>query len=202
MTTIQVKVPNWLDLVFVWPVLLYRQWKYGYAYRRIYLGDERFAIVEPTDYYWLNNFHWCINVSRRNIYAVRLVLTDNWQLKKVRMHREIMNAPDGLLVDHKNGETLDNRRANLRLATHSQNMCNKPKTNTTSTSQFRGVHSDKRKGRWVAKIQINRKRIWLGYFDNETDAARAYDEAAKKYHGEFARLNFPEPHITQIHPVR
>ncbi len=186
-----ITIPVWLDLAFVWPVLLYRQWKYGYTYRRIYLGEERFAIVEPTDYYWLNNFHWCINVSRRNIYAVRLVLTDNWQLKKVRMHREIMNAPDGLLVDHQNGKTLDNRRSNLRLATHSQNMCNKPKTSTKSTSRFRGVYLDKRKGRWVAKIQINRKCIWLGHFDNEIDAARVYDTAAKKHHGEFARLNFP-----------
>ena len=120
------------------------------------------------------------------------MLTDNWQLKKVRMHREIMNAPDGLLVDHQNGKTLDNRRSNLRLATHSQNMCNKPKTSTKSTSRFRGVYLDKRKGRWVAKIQINRKCIWLGHFNNEIEAARAYDAAAKMYHKEFARLNFPE----------
>jgi hypothetical protein len=186
-----IKIPVWLDFIFTCPLLAFRLLRFGYTYRRIPLGDGRFAIVEPTDYYRLNNFHWCINVSRRNIYAVRLVLTDNWQLKKVRMHREIMNAPDGLLVDHKNGKTLDNRRANLRLATHSQNMCNKPKTSTKSTSQFRGVHSDKRKGRWVAKIQINRKRIWLGYFDNEIEAARAYDQAAMKYHGEFAHLNIP-----------
>jgi hypothetical protein len=191
MTSIQIKIPVWLDLIFVWPVLLYRQWKYGYSFRKIFIGEDRYTIVEPKDYYRLNNFHWCINVSRRNIYAVRLVLTDNWQLKKVRMHREIMNAPDGLLVDHKNGKTLDNRRANLRLATHSQNMCNKPKTSTKSTSRFRGVYLDKRKGRWVAKIQINRKRIWLGYFDNEIDAVRVYDTAAKMYHGEFAHLNFP-----------
>jgi hypothetical protein len=166
--------------------------KFGYTYRRIPIGEGRFTIIEPGDYYRLNDFHWCISVSRDNIYAVRLELIGNGNIRKVRMHREIMNAPGDMLVDHKNCNTLDNRRANLRLATHSQNMCNRPKSSAKTTSKYRGVHFDKQRGKWVAKIQVNRKIIWLGYFDSENDAAKAYDNAAKKIHGEFARLNFTE----------
>jgi hypothetical protein len=108
----------------------------------------------------------------------------------ISIHREIMNAPDGLLVDHKNGDGLDNRRSNLRLATHSQNQCNKLKIKTKVTSQYVGVHFDKRRSQWATSIRNNGKTIWLGRFDSEIDAAKAYDQAAKKHHGEFARLNF------------
>jgi hypothetical protein len=101
-----------------------------------------------------------------------------------------MNEPAGLLVDHRNGIGLDNRRANLRLATNSQNGCNKPKKKNTS-SQFIGVSFHKKAGKWACFIRNKGRRTWLGSFESEIDAARAYDEAAKKYHGEFARLNFP-----------
>ena len=110
----------------------------------------------------------------------------------VRMHREIMNAPAGLLVDHKNRNPLDNRRANLRLATHSQNMQNRGKFRSNATSQFIGVCLVKKTGKWKAQIKHQKKYIFLGEFDSEIDAAKAYDAAAIKYHGEFARLNFQE----------
>ncbi len=106
------------------------------------------------------------------------------------MHREIMQPRDDRVVDHRNCNSLDNRRANLRFATHAENMHNRRKRKN-ATSQYIGVFYRKDTRKWVAKIMIGRKRIQLGNFENEIDAARAYDEGAKKYHKEFARLNFP-----------
>ena len=104
-----------------------------------------------------------------------------------------MRAPDGLLVDHRNRKGLDNRIANLRMATHSENCYNRRKPGNT-TSRYKGVYCEKRRGRvrWRANIKFQDKRIFLGYYDSQLEAARAYDEAAKKYHGEFAQLNFEE----------
>jgi hypothetical protein len=185
-------IPVWLDRICAWPFQVYRRHKYGYPYRRIYLGEGKFAIVDPPDYYWLNNFHWCLKQNGPRIYAVRLISGSSNRTKILSLHREIMNAPPGLLVDHGNGDTLDNRRANLRLATHSQNSCNTRRNKTKALSRFRGVTLSKRDSRWVARIRYERKLIWLGRFDNEIEAAKAYDEAAKKYHGEYACLNFRE----------
>lgn len=100
-----------------------------------------------------------------------------------------MTPPAGLLVDHKNGDALDNRRDNLRLATYAQNAYNKKKTRTKTSSRFIGVCFSKKTGKWTAYLRFQGKRIWLGQFDNEIDAAKAHDRAAIKYHGEFARLN-------------
>jgi hypothetical protein len=190
MTTIQIKVPNWLDLIFASPLFVYRLWKYGYTYRRIYLGEGKFTIVEPGDFYEVNRFNWCAKENGPRTYAVRLVGDSHNRTKILSMHREIMGAPAGMLVDHRNRDTLDNRKENLRLATHSQNQFNKGKTSRKTTSRFIGVFFVKYSGRWVARTTVEGKRIWLGRFDNEIEAARVYDEAAKKYHGEFAQLNF------------
>ncbi|MGD0572653.1 MAG: AP2/ERF family transcription factor [Sedimentisphaerales bacterium] len=106
---------------------------------------------------------------------------------------KLCKTPPGLLVDHFNRNGLDNRRANLRLATRAQNSCNTKKQKGCS-SKFKGVCFHKnRKGPnpWDAYIDVNNRRINLGCFPTEISAARAYDSAAKKYHGEFARLNFP-----------
>jgi hypothetical protein len=185
-----INVPNWLDRICAWPTLLYRCRKYGYPFRRIPLTEGKFTIVDPQDFYQLNHFDWVADGKGNNIYAIRHLLSDDEKTKIVRMHRYIMLAPDGLLVDHRNNNGLDNRRANLRLATTSQNNCNIRKKKNTS-SRFIGVHFDKRKGKWSVNIRHQRKRIWLGSFESEIDAAKVYDEAARKYHKEFARLNFP-----------
>jgi hypothetical protein len=102
-----------------------------------------------------------------------------------------MNPPKKLVVDHRNSDGLDNRRENLRIATKTQNAFNSRKRKN-ATSQFHGVHFKKLSDKWVACIQYRKKRMWLGYFENEIEAARAYDRAALKYRKEFARLNFPE----------
>ena len=192
MSSITIKVPNWLDKICAWPAMVYRRRKYGCAYRRIPLGEGRFTIVEPCDFYWLNNFHWTITGNDEHIYAVRNVIKSGAKTTAIRLHREIMNSPKGLLVDHRNNNTLDNRRANLRLATHSQNCFNCRKRRKNTSSRFIGVSFDKHKVVWTAYISFHRKRIWLGCFETEIEAAKAHDEAAKKYHGEFARLNFPD----------
>jgi hypothetical protein len=172
--------------------MTYRRRKYGYAYRRIAMTERRFSIVDPQDFYWLNNFDWCAKTCFGHTYAIRFVDTPKRGSVMLSMHREIMKAPAGLLVDHRNGDTLDNRRDNLRLATHSQNQANKGKTSINTSSRFIGVHFRKRSGRWAATIRNEGKKVWLGSYKDEKEAARAYDEAAKKFHREFARLNFPE----------
>jgi hypothetical protein len=184
-----ISIPNWLDRIFAWPVLVYRKRKFGQPYRKIRLTEGKCAIVDQKDFYWLNNFDWFTRRNNKSFYAVRL---DNDCAKwptMVSMHRELMNSPEGFFVDHRNTDTLDNRNSNLRLATRSQNQWNRRKTKNTS-SQFTGVSFYKRHGNWTACINVAKKRIFLGYFNSEVEAAKAYDEAAKKYHGEFAQLNF------------
>ena len=107
------------------------------------------------------------------------------------MHRLILGITCDSQGDHINGDGLDNRRANLRPVTHAQNMQNRRGNGPT----FKGIYCVERTTRnpWMAKIAVAKKQIYLGYYATPEDAARAYDEAAKKYFGEFARLNFPEP---------
>ena len=187
-----IEIPSWLDRICAWPLLLYRLWKYGYVYRRINLGEGRFTIVDPLVFYRLNHFHWYAEGQGKHIYAVRNIIKPNCRATTMRLNRVIMDAPPGLLVDHRNGVSLDNRRSNLRLATHAENACNRPKIRSKTSSRYIGVYFEKRTGRWTSKIRIHGKRLWLGRFASELDAAHAYDKAAMKYHGEFARLNFPQ----------
>jgi len=193
MASIQIRVPDWLDRVCVWPLMLYRRCKFGYSFRRIYLDEGEWTILDAEDYYQFGNFKWHLHDGKRgNYYAVRSFKSTSGMIKIAYLHREIMKPPPGLLVDHKNLNPLDNRRTNLRLATHFQNTCNRQKTKSKTSSRFIGVFFEKERRRWVAHIRYQGKRTFLGRFDSEIDAAKAYDEAAKKYHGEFARLNFTE----------
>jgi predicted CoA-substrate-specific enzyme activase len=190
--SLTIHIPVWLDFIFTLPLLAFRLLRYGYTFRRIPLGEGIFALVSPLDFYRLNKFHWYAEIKKEHIYAARNVITSGKKKIIFAMHREIMNFPSGLLVDHKNGNTLDNRRANLRIATRLQNNCNRRKTKSKTSSRFIGVCFHKSQKRWCANIRHNGKKLWLGSFVSEIDAARAYDAAALKYHGQFARLNFPE----------
>ena len=189
-TNLTIGIPVWLDKICAWPVTAYRKWKYGYPYRRIYLGEGEWTILDQQDYYCYAGFKWVLNGQETRFYAVRNAKNEDGKVRTVRLHREITQAPDGVLVDHKNRRTLDNRRANLRFATQSQNMQNRRKRKNT-TSKYVGVCLDKQRGQWEVRLVHQGKRIWIGRFHSEIEAAKAHDAAAKKYQGEFARLNFP-----------
>ena len=187
-----IRIFNCLDLIFTSPLLFCRLLRFGYTFRKIYLGEGQFTIVEPSDYYLIRHFKWFVNGNGTSFYAVRSVIAGPGETRLVGLHREIMNFPEGFLVDHKNCDSLDNRRENLRLATHAENVQNRRKTSRKTSSRYVGVSFHKKKGKWMAVIGHKGKNIWLGRFDNEIDAAKAYDAAARKYYGGFARLNFPE----------
>jgi len=193
-----IPIPAWLDFIFTCPLLACRLLRYGYSYRKIYLSEGKHTIVDQKDYYWLNSFKWMIYGRGDNLYAIRNKLVAPNETRPEYMHRLIMNHPKGLLVDHQNCDSLDNRRQNLRLATRSQNMHNRRKKKKC-TSKYHGVWFSN--GKYQTEITNQGKKYWLGWYDSEIDAAKAYDRAAIKYHGEFARLNFPrENYVNEVGP--
>ena len=177
----------------VWLVLLYRRMRYGYAFRRIPLTQGRFAIVDPADYQRLSRYKWrlCKTKGKNVLYAERSIRRADGTYSRILMHRQLIRPPAGYVIDHVNGCGLDNRRANLRLATAAQNAWNAGRR--SGRSGYKGVWLAKNKGLWRASIVCCGQRKHLGYFRDKRDAAKAYDRAAQEYHGEFAVLNFPIP---------
>jgi hypothetical protein len=198
---VTITVPIWLDRVCAWPAVEYRKWKYGYTFRRIYIGEGLWAILDCEDYYRYGSLKWSVAGKDGKYYPIRGVRVGPREIRLKSLHRVIMKAKKGKLIDHRNGNSLDARRANLRRATNSQNSYNRQKTKTkNATSKYRGVIRFRRTGRWLARIKYRGKSKHLGYYENESDAARAYDKAAKKYYKDFARLNFPEEKATTKAP--
>lgn len=153
--------------------------------RLIPLTQGKFAIVDATDFEWLNQWKWCaIHDSKYDSwYAARRNPLINRQLL---MHRVILDAPKGMHVDHQDGDGLRNTRKNIRLATMQQNHFNRgPQRN--NTSGYKGVTWYKTRNKWVAQIQVNRKNFNLGYFDDPRKASEAYAEAARHFAGDFFR---------------
>lgn len=143
----------------------------------IQLSRGEVAIVDDENFEELSQSKWHCD---KQGYAVR---GDHEY-----MHRIIMNAPKGMTVDHINGDKLDNRRENLRLCEHAENMRNMKK-HKDNKSGYKGVSWNKYHKRWVATIGFNYEHIRIGFFDNIHDAARAYNERAKELFGEFASIN-------------
>lgn len=155
----------------------------GGAVKRIALSDGQYALVDAADYEWLNAYHWHLCSGG---YAAR-----SEKGKRILMHRQIMDPPQGMVVDHIDGNRANNCRSNLRVCTRAENQRNQRKQRG-SASGYKGVGYLKGSDRCHAKLVFEGKTIWLGHFDNEVEAARAYDRAAVECFGEFAHLNFPE----------
>lgn len=136
----------------------------------------------------LSKYTWAISKIRGGKYASAYVYLGKRKYCRILMHRLIMKAKPGQIVDHKNSNGLDNRRANLRLCTSQQNSLNSNK-HKDNTSGYRGVSWHVEDKKWYARISINGKCKYIGSFEHKKDAALAYNKAAKKHHGEFARLN-------------
>lgn len=154
------------------------------------LTQGQITIVDVEDFEWLNKFKWhAVYIKKTKTWEAARNCYCRWgdkKIRKIRMSRQIMNAPINMKVDHRNHDTLNNRRCNLRVCTHSQNMMNrKPNLN----HQFKGFCWIKKLKKWRASIRLNHKPITIGYFDSEVEAARAYDVRAKKLFGEFALTN-------------
>ena len=149
----------------------------------IYLTKGKVTVVDEDDYEELSKYKWYYHKG----YAVRMLPPDEDKKRKMLfMHIQIIGKVDGLQTDHINRDGLDNRKDNLRHATASQNQWNQGPRK--GTSKYKGVSWSKIENQWCSQIQAN-KKIIIGYFDSETDAAKAYDEKSKELFGDFAYLN-------------
>ncbi len=152
--------------------------------REIPLTEGKVALVDDEDYEWLSRWRWRLHAKGPG-YASRRDRSRG----SVLMHRAIMNADKGVVISHRNGNTLDNRRANLYAETRSQ-AGSRQRIRTGGQSAYKGVAWDVTNGHWVARIKVQGKRIYLGSFADDVAAARAYDVAALRYFGPLAVTNF------------
>lgn len=158
------------------------------AYRTIPLTQGQFAIVDAADYDWLNQWKWHADWAKtsQSFYARRkLSKAEGGTGRIITMHRQILGFPVGMDVDHKNHDSLDNRRTNLRKATRSQNVFNTFRQ-SVNKSGYKGVFWSA--GKWRATIGLNKKLIYLGRFDDPAVAHQVYLKALKLHAGEFSCL--------------
>jgi hypothetical protein len=149
--------------------------------KRILLTKGKFALVDDVDFDRLSKHKWFVHSRRGKFYAAR------GRNPTISMHVEIF----GNTCDHKNRNSLDNRRNNLRAATHQEQCCNRG-VRKDNKSGFKGVCWHKQSEKWRTQVRIFGKMVYCKDFSSKKEAARAYDAAAQKFHGEFAVLNFPK----------
>lgn len=154
--------------------------------KRIPLTKGQYALVDDADFDMVNQHSWVYTKHNTNHYA-HTTISEGGRRKTVKMHRMILNAPNGKEVDHKNNNGLDNRRSNIRLCTRSQNQANS-NVKSNSLTGIKGVHQRKDNGRWRAHAHRDGKRVWLGHFDTAKEATMAYVTYIKQFDGEFTKL--------------
>lgn len=149
--------------------------------KTIQLTQAQVVKVSDEDYEELNRYKWvaCRRSNSNEFVATRTIF----------MSRQITNAPTGMVVDHINGDSLDNRRENLRICTEAENQHNRKK-NKNGHPLYKGIHWNKRSCKWQARIGINGRDHHIGYFNSDQDAALAYDTKAREAYGKFAKTNF------------
>ena len=148
-----------------------------------------FARVDDSDFERLSEFNW--HLSRRkksSFYVARTKYLGSRRSTKVYLHREIMQPPEGKIVDHIDRDVLNNQRSNLRICTYSQNNCNlSPRKNVSS--RFKGVSFCNTYKKWLAVLSYDGKELLRKKYDTELEAVRSYNSACLKHHGEFALPN-------------
>lgn len=160
----------------------------------IWLTRGLFSVVDDEDYERLNQFKWHVVETNGCYYAMRSIRAGG-ERSAVLMHRAVLFAEKGQLVDHRDGRGLDNRKKNLRLADSNSNAWNQRKTDRPKSSRYKGVTFCDRpelKSKWKAALTVRGKCVLQKMCATEEDAARIYDEVARHHFGEFACLNFPQ----------
>lgn len=148
--------------------------------KKISLTQDKFALISNRDYASLSKFKWCALRHGKTFVAVR-----KYKGKVVKMHRFLLNPDEGIEIDHKDGNGLNNQRSNLRICTRGQNNQNRGKPDN-NTSGLKGVYWHKTHKCWTAAIGVNGEQVWLGTFSNKRRAYQARLDAGKKYHGIFS----------------
>lgn len=156
--------------------------------KEIKLTQGKIALVDDEDFEHLNQWKWHIQKSGNTYYAIRTEWLSKSKCICVRMHREILGVKSGDIIDHKDGNGLNNTRNNLRIADSSKNGSN-TRSRKNSSSKYLGVHYCKTRSLWVAQIQHKKVGYHLGLFKDEKLAAIAYNKKALELHGEFANIN-------------
>ena len=145
-------------------------------------GSGKLTLIDDEDYEMVSLFRWHVNSDGYARYTFVNIDGSHYNLM---LHRLIANTPHGMYTDHRNHDVLDNRKSNLRICTVKQNGMNR--RHRYGSSKFKGVCRDEHG--WRSRIQVDKKKISLGYYKDEIDAAKAYNSGAIKYFGEFANLN-------------
>lgn len=159
-------------------------------YYLIKLSQGKSTLVDAQTYRDWEGFKWYCHGKEYGYAAARIKKSDG-KSSTMYLHRVVSNIhglPSNVKVDHINGNPFDNRKENLRVCTHRENLRNIKKS-AANTSGYKGVSFDKKRNKFRASIRALEKHIHLGYFDDAEDAHSTYCRAAEKYHGSFARFN-------------